>query len=165
MTSQILVRVILGLGLIFWGLQSISVHAQNDDPKPTAKQIAAVRACAAKYQDDVDEGERHCIFLTANPCMKSEDLSTQATANCYRVERMIWDDLLNENFKNLLAELDADQTEKLRAMQRAWIAYRDTTCAFYWDKIRGTMAIPMASACMARETARRALLLQFISGL
>jgi uncharacterized protein YecT (DUF1311 family) len=165
MPSQISVRVIICVGFILFGLQSFPVFAQ-DEPKPTAKQIAAVRACATKYQDDVDEGERQCIFLAAKPCTeKSEDLSTQAMANCYRVERMIWDDLLNEKFQNLLADLDGEQTAKLRAMQRAWIAYRDTTCGFYWDKIRGTIAIPMASACMARETGRRAMLLQFFSGL
>jgi uncharacterized protein YecT (DUF1311 family) len=61
---------------------------------------------------------------------------------------MIWNDLLNESFKNLLASLDNQQIVKLRAMQRAWIAYRDTTCNFYLDKFQ-------------RETARRALLLRF----
>jgi uncharacterized protein YecT (DUF1311 family) len=48
-------------------------------------------------------------------------------ANCYRVERMIWDDLLNESFQKLLAVLDGGQTAKSRSMQRAWIVYRDTT--------------------------------------
>jgi uncharacterized protein YecT (DUF1311 family) len=48
-----------------------------------------------------------------------------------------------------------------RAMQQAWIAYRDTTCNFYMDKIQGSTAIPMGAACAARETARRALLLRF----
>jgi uncharacterized protein YecT (DUF1311 family) len=74
---------------------------------------------------------------------------------------MIWDDLLNENFKNLLDVLDDQQAAKLRAIQRAWIAYRDTTCSFYRDKIQGTIAIPMAAECATRETARRALLLRF----
>jgi uncharacterized protein YecT (DUF1311 family) len=50
-------------------------------------------------------------------------------------------------------------------MQLAWIAYRDTTCAFYNDKIQGTMAVGMAAACVARETARRALLLKHFQGL
>ena len=50
-------------------------------------------------------------------------------------------------------------------MQRAWIAYRDTTCNFYYDKVRGSMAIPMGTACAARETARRALLLKLFGGL
>ncbi len=73
--------------------------------------------------------------------------------------------MLNENYKKLLGTLDDQQTAKLRAMQRAWIAYRDATCTFYWDKIQGTMAVPMASACEARETARRAMLLDFFSRL
>jgi uncharacterized protein YecT (DUF1311 family) len=50
-------------------------------------------------------------------------------------------------------------------MQRAWIAYRDTTCQFYDDKIRGSMSIVMHAACVTRETARRAMLLRFFSGL
>jgi uncharacterized protein YecT (DUF1311 family) len=50
-------------------------------------------------------------------------------------------------------------------MQRAWIASRDSTCGFYDIRIQGTMAIPLGAACVARETARRALLLKFFDGL
>jgi uncharacterized protein YecT (DUF1311 family) len=50
-------------------------------------------------------------------------------------------------------------------MQRDWIAYRDSTCQFYDDKIRGSMAIMMHAACVTRETARRAMLLGFFSRL
>ena len=40
------------------------------------------------------------------------------------------DGLLNDNYnyKALLDTLDAEQTGKARAMQRAWFPYRDTTC-------------------------------------
>jgi uncharacterized protein YecT (DUF1311 family) len=157
-------RLLLGLAIVSLWPPLRSAHAQSER-EPTAREIAAIRACATKYQDDVDEGERQCLFkLVATPCTNSaEGSSNLGTANCYRAERTIWDDLLNENFKNLMASLDDQQTAKLRAMQRAWIAYRDTTCNFYWDKIQGTMAIPMGSACAARETARRALLLRFFS--
>jgi uncharacterized protein YecT (DUF1311 family) len=86
-------------------------------------------------------------------------------ADCFRVEGVIWDDLLNENYKSLLATLDDEQTAKARAMQHAWIAYRDTTCQFYDDKIRGTMSNMMHAACNTRETARRAMLLDFFSRL
>ena len=89
--------------------------------------------------------------------------SNVGTADCYRVEWVIWDNLLNENFKNLMGVLDSQQNAKLRAMQQAWISYRDTTCNFYMDKIQGSMAIPMGAACAARETARRALLLRFFN--
>ena len=64
---------------------------------------------------------------------------------------MIWDVLLNENYKRLRNDLDETQIAGLRDMQRAWI--------------QGTMAIPLGAACVARETARRALLLKFFDGL
>jgi uncharacterized protein YecT (DUF1311 family) len=162
MAARLLVgRLFVGLAMVLWWLPLLSAHAQIGR-KPTAREIAVIRNCAAKYQDDVDEGERECLFkLVATPCITPEGATTQGTSFCYHLERMIWDDLLNENFKNLLDVLDDQQAAKLRAMQRAWIAYRDTTCNFYWDKIQGTMAIPMGAACSARETARRAMLLQF----
>jgi uncharacterized protein YecT (DUF1311 family) len=153
------------LAILFSWIMPLSSSAQT--PKPTEKEVAAVRACATKYQDDLDKVEQQCLFnLVATPCTNEPShASNAATADCYRTETAIWDDLLNENYKRLLGTLDDQQTEKLRAMQRAWIAYRDTTCNFYWDKIQGTMAGPMISACEARETARRAVLLQFFSTL
>ena len=156
-------RVLLGLAVILLAQWAQPAAAQTR--KPTAQEVAAIRNCVAKFQDDVDEGERHCLFnLVATPCTNTrEGSSNVGTADCYRVEWVIWDNLLNENFKNLMGALDSQQTAKLRAMQQAWIAYRDTTCNFYMDKIQGSMAIPMGAACAARETARRALLLRFFN--
>jgi uncharacterized protein YecT (DUF1311 family) len=104
--------------------------------------------------------------LVAEPCSKRPEASSnQGATDCYRVEWVIWDNLLNENFKNLIGSLDDQQNAKLKAMQHAWIAYRDTTCNFYLDKIQGSMALPMGAACATRETARRALLLRFFDQL
>jgi uncharacterized protein YecT (DUF1311 family) len=86
-------------------------------------------------------------------------------ADCFRLEKAVWDRLLNENYKTLQAAIDAKQLASLRDMQRAWIASRDSTCGFYDVKINGSIAIPMGAACRARETARRALLLKFFGGL
>ena len=135
--------------------------------KPAAKEIAAIRACATKYRENLDDGERLCLFnLVAEPCTgKSANASEHAATECYRMEGTIWDGLLNENYKALLDALDPDQTAKAQAMQHAWIAYRDTTCQFYDDKIRGSMSIRMHAACITRETARRAMLLKFFSQL
>jgi uncharacterized protein YecT (DUF1311 family) len=158
-------RNALALAIILAGLPLTCARAEPR--KPTAQEIAAIRNCATKYQDDLDAVERECLFkLVGDPCTNTlEGSSNVGTADCYRLETSIWDNLLNENFKNLLDTVDEQQSGKLRAMQRAWIAYRDTTCNFYWDKIQGTMAIPMSAACNARETARRAVLLQFFSRL
>ena len=156
---------VLGLAIVISALAVTSAAAQSR--KPTAQEVAAIRDCASRFQDDVDQGERQCLFnLVALPCTKTrEGSSNQGTADCYRLEWVIWDNLLNENFKTLMGALDNAQTAKLRAMQQAWIAYRDTTCNFYMDKIQGSMAIPMGTACAARETARRALLLRFFDQL
>jgi uncharacterized protein YecT (DUF1311 family) len=157
-------RIALALASV---LSFAAASAVAQTRKATVQEVAAIRNCAMKYQDDVDEGERQCLFnLVATPCTKTrEGSSNLGTADCYRVEWVIWDNLLNENFKNLLGALDTQQNAKLRAMQQAWISYRDTTCNFYMDKIQGSMAIPMGAACAARETARRALLLRFFDQL
>jgi uncharacterized protein YecT (DUF1311 family) len=141
--------------------------AQAQDPKPTAKDIAAIRACPDKNAENGDAAERNCIHrLVAMPCTKRpQGQSTAGMADCFRVEQVIWETLLAENLKKLSEELDGGQKEKLKAMQDAWATSRERTCAFYWDKIQGSIATYLAASCMARETARRALLLRFFQGL
>jgi len=153
-----------GLAMLLLGGTQAS---QAQDEKPTAQQTAAIRACAEKNQDDIDEGERQCLFeLVATPCLSTpEGQSNVGMADCFRLEAKIWDDLLNDNYKTLRDNVDAAQAAKLRDMQRAWIASRDATCGFYDVKIQGTMAIPMGAACVARETERRAMLLKFFTRL
>jgi uncharacterized protein YecT (DUF1311 family) len=159
-------RMILRSGLI--GFLALAVtwagaapsHAQTR--KPTAAEIKLVRDCAEKHPDD-GKGEEECAFkLVADPCIE-KDGSNLGTADCYRIETVIWDAILNDNYKELMEAIDdkGDQN-KLKEMQRAWIAYRDTTCDFYWYKIHGSMSVPMTAACQLRETARRAMLLAFL---
>jgi uncharacterized protein YecT (DUF1311 family) len=148
-----------------FGFAAETSHAQTR--KATAKETASIRDCAAKNRDNLDEGERQCLFnLVADPCAKlNGDASNATVVDCYRIEDSIWDGLLNENYKSLLETLDEGQTAKARAMQRAWQSYRDTTCQFYDDKIQGSMAVAMHAACVTRESARRAMLLRFFVGL
>lgn len=148
-----------------FGLAADQGEAQSR--KPTANEIARLHDCATKYVDNVDDGERQCLFkLVADPCVgKPEETKQTAVVECYLVENSIWDTLLNENYRSLLETLDDAQTAKARAMQRAWTAYRDTTCQFYDDKIQGSMSIAMHAACVTRESARRAMLLKFFGRL
>ena len=89
-------RVLQGLAVILLGLSMQSAAAQMR--KPTAHEATAIRNCAAKYQDDVEEGVRECVFnLVATPCTNTrEGSSNLGTADCYRVEWVIWDNLLRE---------------------------------------------------------------------
>jgi uncharacterized protein YecT (DUF1311 family) len=156
-------------GILRWGMAIFVLlfaagtsHAQNR--KPTPAETKLIRDCAAKHIDDGD-GERECAFkLVADPCIE-KDGSNLGTADCYRIEAVIWDGLLNENYKGLMDAIDEkEDQDKLKEMQRAWIAYRETTCDFYWFKIHGSMSVPMTAACQLRENARRALLLKFLQG-
>ena len=150
------------------GLGLAAEPSQAEMRKPTAKETAAIRDCAARNADDLDAGERQCLFdLVVDPCAnsKSSDAGKAVVVECYLVENSIWDALLNENYKSLLETVDDGQTAKARAMQRAWSAYRDTTCQFYDDKIQGSMSVTMHAACVTRESAQRAMPLKFFSRL
>ena len=138
-------------------------HAQSRPP--TAAEIKLLQDCAAAHRED-DEGELKCAFkLVADPCIKSEGGSNLGTADCYRIEAEAWDRLLNDNYREVLGQLDdKEQKDKAREMQRAWIASRDASCGFFRHKIRGSMAVPLGAACYLRETARRALFLAFLTG-
>jgi uncharacterized protein YecT (DUF1311 family) len=129
---------------------------------PDAVATNTIEDCiktAASAGKPMSAAER-CIGIVSNPCL--DDNKTKSTADmnaCVDRERAVWDDMLNETYRLLAAKLDADQKGKLRDMQRAWIASRDKTCGFYWDFYQGTMASPMASVCVNRETALRTLFL------
>ena len=97
--------------------------------------------------------------------MTPANQTTVATTECYNRERKIWDDLLNENFRALRDDLDEGQKGKLRDMQRAWIAYRDTTCGFYHDRIPRHDGDLDGGRLRGARTARRALLLKLLQGL
>src|SRR5258708_22601296 len=77
---------------------ALSSHAQ--DPQPTAAEIKLVRDCAAKHPDD-GKGEEECAFkLIADPCVeKAKD--NHGHAHCFRIETVILDAILNENYKLL----------------------------------------------------------------
>ena len=55
----------------------------------------------------------------------------------------------------LFQRLDGEQTDALRDVQRAWIAFRDADCGFHHILIRGTMATFTSAACLAARTANR----------
>ena len=139
---------------------AVGATCRGANTQATAQEVAAIRNCATKYRDDVDEGERQCVFnLVATPCANTREGSCNiGMADCYRVEWVIWDNLLNENFKNLMGALDSQQTAKLRARcSKPGSPAATRPAIFTWTR----MAIPMGAACAARETARRALLLRF----
>jgi uncharacterized protein YecT (DUF1311 family) len=152
--------VIRGLLVVLAALVASPALAKD---KPDARASAAIQDCV-KSKSATGMGET-CIGIVSGPCLdKAADPSTAGMVACVARERAVWDDILNETYNRLRAKLDDKQQQKLRDMQRAWIAARDATCGFYWDFYQGTMASPMSAGCVNKETAERALfLLSFLN--
>jgi len=147
--------VIRGLLVV---LAALAVSPALAKDKPDARAAAAIQDCV-KSKSATGMGET-CIGIGSGPCLdKAADPSTAGMVACVARERAVWDDILNETYNRLRAKLDDKQQQKLRDMQRAWIAARDATCGFYWDFYQGTMASPMSAGCVNKETAERALFL------
>ncbi|WP_136441428.1 lysozyme inhibitor LprI family protein [Pacificoceanicola onchidii] len=109
-----------------------------------------------------------CVGASALACMEGDDagFTTVGMGFCYEQERAAWDAELNRVYKDVMAlskQMDAEngayapsQAEALRAMQRAWIPFRDAKCAYersQWGG--GTGGGPATLSCLMYETARQ----------
>ncbi len=143
--------------LLSFGFAPVSAWAQK--PSQAARDSATIQDCIKSSGADTGKAET-CIGRVSDSCLNLDATKSTADQNaCIDRERLVWDDILNETFRRLREKLDDAQKAKLRDMQRAWIASKEKTCAFYWDYFQGTMASPMSAACVNREIGRRALFL------
>ncbi|MFQ5623494.1 MAG: lysozyme inhibitor LprI family protein [Paracoccaceae bacterium] len=128
-----------------------------------------------KIAGSADE-RRQCIGLSANRCMEDSvgGHSTYGMGACTELERRYWDERLNARYRILLdrdSSTDAETAElglaapslveNLRAMQRAWISYRDAKCGYemaQWGG--GTGQGPALLGCLMRLTALQTLYLE-----
>jgi uncharacterized protein YecT (DUF1311 family) len=128
--------------------------------KPAPKDSAVIEKCIkAKTKVGRNWLNENCIGVIANTCAK-DDGTDREVIDCYDRELAVWDEMLNKSYQTLLKALDSDQQDKLRDMQRAWIASRDKTCEFLYHYFGGIMANPMIAACKSRATGRQALYLR-----
>jgi uncharacterized protein YecT (DUF1311 family) len=105
-----------------------------------------------------------CIGLAADACVTANGYATVVLSGCLSREAEWWDGRLNAAYQRAMAgakqsdgqngQYAPSQAEALRAMQRAWIPFRDETCSFeasQWGG--GTGAGPAFAACLMRLTA------------
>jgi len=155
-------RYVLPLLVLAWTMSG-ALAAPPD--APDKKDIATINACFAKLEKGSSPPEKYevtCLLKIANPCI-GPDLgaaSDRKVIDCFDREQQVWDKIVNDSYKTMIAGLDTDQAQKLREVQRAWIQMRETTCKFWYDFFQGTMANPMIASCNNRETARRAIYLR-----
>lgn len=134
------------------------------DPAPTEHCLAAAQ-----------EPDK-CIGRAADACMSGPgaDPSTVGMVRCLDGELRWWDGRLNAAYSRLMAiekASDAEMAEigatvpsasaTLRAMQRAWIAWRDAACEY--ERVQwggGTGGGPASAACWMKLTGSQALALE-----
>lgn len=89
-------------------------------------------------------------------CMDKADGVTQHMVECIDAETKRQDARLNKAYKAVVADLNPERKKQLLEAQRAWLKFRDTNCAFYFDPEGGTIARVQAVDCMMTMTASRA---------
>lgn len=117
-----------------------------------------------------------CVGASAEACMEASEggFSTVVMGWCLEQEWQYWDSRLNETYRIALegarqndresAGFGPSQEEALRAMQRAWIPFRDLGCD--WVRSQwggGTGGGPAAIGCLMTETARQTLFLRTVT--
>ncbi|MEO0750857.1 MAG: lysozyme inhibitor LprI family protein [Pseudomonadota bacterium] len=134
---------------------------------------AATEACLASTQSY--DGRHACIGASAELCMEGTQggFSTYGMGGCLSAELEYWDAQLNlvyaaavEAARSFDAETAqyaahlATREANLRAMQRAWIAFRDATCDYEYSQWGGgTGGGPAIAGCLMRMTGEQALYL------
>ncbi len=112
-----------------------------------------------------------CVGVSANACMEDTQggFSTGGMGGCLDRELAYWDARLNRSYKALMkrekatdvdmAEVDSNipsLVKSLRAMQLAWIPFRDATCDYeraQWGD--GTGGGPATLSCLMMMTAKQ----------
>ena len=92
--------------------------------------------------------------LWATDCSEME---TQADLNrCYGAEYKAADKELNQAYANVRASLDERQQQELKAVQFAWIKYRDSSCNLELSNTKGGSAYSTGlSLCLTEKTRAR----------
>jgi uncharacterized protein YecT (DUF1311 family) len=146
--------------------------APSFSPAATATCVQTAQARSASLSG---HAVLDCVGRAAQACMREPGGDTTiGMIDCLGAENAYWDARLNAAYRARMAEsrrADDETTrlgssaaslaDTLRAMQRAWIGYRDASCLHEQAQWQGgTGGGPATMACHMQETARQALKLE-----
>ena len=163
----------LGMGRwLIYGRHSLRVLARGGRHRcrPSAQADRARGGGGPRLRDEEPGQSRcrraECLFkLVANPCAGPPGPKDDAkVADCYEVESVIWDDLLNEIIRRCWASLTPIRPQRPRPCSAPGSPIA-TPPARSMTTRSGARCRLMHAACVTRETARRAMLLDFFSRL
>jgi len=127
-----------------------------DDEEPSAAgRLAAAGKQAATQTES-------CIGSVTIPCQQQPGgLSTAGMVDCNTREWAVWDERLNGAYGAVLKDAPAEMATALREAQRAWLQWREKSCALpALENEGGTIVGPLYTGCMLDATARQALSLE-----
>ena len=112
--------------------------------------------CLAQEKQDhpIDQALERCI---------DKDGSTAGQVNCIDKAYGSWDKELNRVYNELMGMLDGPGKQALKTAQLEWIKYRDLEFKLtdsVYDKLQGTMFIPMRADHRMQIIRKRAIELQ-----
>ncbi len=82
--------------------------------------------------------------------------TTMGQVQCIGDAVAVQDARLNKTYAKTMAKLTPEQQDKLRAAQRAWLAFKDADCQSLQDDEWGTMSRVTANMCALDRTTERA---------
>jgi uncharacterized protein YecT (DUF1311 family) len=91
------------------------------------------------------EIQKHPIDAALDICTEKEP-HTAGMVRCTDIAYKKWDQELNKNYQTLMSKLKPADKLLLKSAQLSWITYRDNEFKLIdsiYDKIQGTMYIPM----------------------
>lgn len=106
-----------------------------------------------------EDSIRKAIEKRCQQCI-DKDGSTAGMVECCDKEYKEWDAELNKNYNALMKILSNQQKASLKTSQLAWLKFRDAefACsAAIYEKMDGTMYIPMSVSSKTRIVRERAL--------
>lgn len=117
------------------------------------RQILVLAVLAAGDQSAVAAQSRQSSYTA---CVSAAAGVVPALKACDDHEIVARERALNLVYQQLLPVLDSARRTRLRAAQRAWIAFRDAECGFRWSaEVGGTDAALIATGCRIALTGSR----------
>ena len=114
---------------------------------------------------EANEQSEDCVGASAQICMEVSrgGYSTAGMTRCVQSETEYWNERLDFAYSALMTEYqgEVELADALRAMQTAWMDYRDAACHYarsQWDG--GSGGVTAAAGCRLHLSAEHALTLE-----
>jgi uncharacterized protein YecT (DUF1311 family) len=151
-------RLALALPVLLLATGAAARDFDGEEPSRLAL-VERIESCLAEKRPLLTEGQA-CIGLHARPCLRRADnQTTVGMERCHLDELRAWEVLLARHYRD---RPGGERGDALREVQRAWLTWRDSACAYLRVHYHGgSMACWLGAQCMAELTARRAIELRF----